>query len=99
MFRIRSRVSTSQFKQFKFNFFVDIKLNCDTVQIPTIGQQLFLITPPETAQTYFSQPSFESETIFYWMRSTKQYTLSEKFTNPHPYSCAMQIELGEFELG
>ena len=40
-------------------------------------------------------PILESDTLFFWMRSTASYSLPGAYINPHPYSCILEQELAE----
>ena len=58
---------------------------------------MFSITPPLTAPD-FPTPAgatFQSDAIFYWLRTTKTFPFHGMYENPNPYSCTLQQTLGE----
>ena len=97
-FLIKGRPYHSSGVPYKYEiyFSVDIKLNCDTVQIVVApGQLSFDITPPvESVQTPKPWP-ISNDDLMHWMGESRSYEMHGSYTNPNPYSCTMEHKLGE----
>ena len=75
----------------KVTFKVVIHLNCDDVGITEpYGQLMFTISPPSTADEMPAGGSFQSDALFYWIRTSVSHQFHGMFINQHPYSCTLE---------
>lgn len=77
------------------SFKVTIKLNCNDVTITApSGSLKFKIDPPSTAPN-MPGGSFESDALFYWIRTKVDHQMHGMFVNPNPFSCTLVQTLCE----